>query len=124
MPTTRRDTGLSWRGGARAPGATAAGAPAWGPPGGSLLPRGVAAVDNGRGIAGLAPSARLLIAKVVRGDGKVSPQAEAQAIRWVVSRGARVVNVSLAGPRDPSDGKASGFSPIEQRAVDFATRHG
>src|ERR1051325_7783657 len=40
-----------------------------------------AAVDNGRGIAGLAPSARLLIAKVVRDDGTVSPSVEAQAIR-------------------------------------------
>jgi thermitase len=83
-----------------------------------------ATVDNGRGIAGLSPSARLLIAKVVRSDGTVSPKAEAQAIRWAVGRGARVINVSLAGPRDPSDGKHSGFSMIEQRAVDYATRHG
>jgi len=83
-----------------------------------------AAIDNGRGIAGLAPSARLLIAKVVRNDGSVSPQAEAQAIRWVVARGARVINVSLAGARDPQDGKNSGFSAVEQRAVDFATARG
>jgi hypothetical protein len=83
-----------------------------------------AAIDNGRGIAGLAPSARLLIAKVVRNDGTVSPQAEAQAIRWAVGRGARVVNVSLAGARDPSDGVNDGFSAVEQRAVDYATAHG
>ena len=31
-----------------------------------------AAIDNGRGIAGLAPSARLIVAKVVRDDGSVS----------------------------------------------------
>ena len=83
-----------------------------------------AAVDNGRGIAGLAPSARLLVAKVVRNDGTVSPRVEAQAIRWVVARGARVVNVSLGGVRDPQDGQNSGFSPVEQRAVDFAVAHG
>lgn len=83
-----------------------------------------ATVDNGRGIAGLAPSARLLIAKVVRSDGTVSPRAEAQGIRWVVSRGARVVNVSLAGARDPNDGINDGFSVVERRAVDYATAHG
>jgi subtilisin family serine protease len=83
-----------------------------------------ASVDNGRGISGMAPSARLLIAKVVRDDGTVSPAAEAQAIRWVVARGARVVNVSLGGVRDPQDGQNSGFSPVEQRAVDFAVAHG
>jgi len=83
-----------------------------------------AAVDNGRGIAGLAPSARLLIAKVVRSDGTVSPRAEAQAIRWAVSRGARVVNVSLAGARDPSDGQYDGYSAVEKRAVDYATAQG
>jgi subtilase family protein len=83
-----------------------------------------AAVDNGRGMAGLAPSARLLIAKVVRNDGTVSPRAEAQAIRWVVARGARVINVSLGGVRDPEDGRNSGFSPVEQRAVDWAIAHG
>ncbi len=83
-----------------------------------------ATIDNGRGIAGLAPSARLLIAKVVRSDGTVSPRAEARAIRWVVSRGARVVNVSLAGARDPNDGINDGFSAIEQRAVNYATARG
>jgi hypothetical protein len=83
-----------------------------------------AVVDNARGIAGLAPSARLLIAKVVRDDGRVSPRVEAQAIRWAVDRGARVVNVSLGGVRDPQDRRHSGFSRVEQRAVDYATAHG
>ena len=83
-----------------------------------------AAVDNGRGIAGLSPSARLLIAKVVGDDGTVSPSVEAQAIRWVVARGARVVNVSLGGVRDPQDGQHSGFSPVEQRAIDYAVAQG
>ena len=49
-----------------------------------------AAVDNGRGIAGLAPSAHLVVAKVVRADGSVSTWAEAKAIRW-----ARVCNSRL-----------------------------
>jgi hypothetical protein len=84
-----------------------------------------AAVDNGRGIAGLAPSARLLVAKVVRDDdGTVSPKAEARAIRWAVKHDARVINVSLGSVRDPEDSGNSGFSWIEQRAVNFATAHG
>src|SRR5438067_2480208 len=48
-----------------------------------------AAIDNSRGIAGLAPPARLLIAKVVDENGQVAPRAEARAIRWSVRRGAR-----------------------------------
>jgi hypothetical protein len=83
-----------------------------------------AAIDNSRGIAGLAPSARLLIAKVVGEDGSVSPRSEARAIRWAVRHGARVINVSLGGIRDPQDPLHSGFSPVEQRAIDFATRSG
>ena len=83
-----------------------------------------AAIDNSRGIAGLAPSARLLIAKVVDENGQVSPRSEARAIRWSVRHGARVVNVSLGGIRDPQDPKHSGFSPAEQRAIDYATRNG
>jgi subtilisin family serine protease len=83
-----------------------------------------AAVDNARGIAGVAPSARLLIAKVVRDDGTVSPRVEAEAIRWAVDRGARVVNVSLGGIRDPADRRHSGFSRVEQRAVNYATSRG
>jgi subtilisin family serine protease len=83
-----------------------------------------AAVDNGRGIAGLAPSARLVVAKVVRDDGSVSTWAEAHAIRWAVREGARVINISLGGIRDPGDPNHSGYSWVEQRAVDYATSHG
>jgi len=83
-----------------------------------------ATIDNSRGIAGLAPSAKLLIAKVVNPDWSVQPKAEAHAIRWSVRRGARVINISLGGIRDPQDPKHSGFSPVEQRAIDYATAQG
>jgi len=92
---------------------------------GTFVAGEIAAVaDNGRGIAGLAPSAKLLIAKVVRDDGTVSTRAEARAIRWAVRRGARVINISLGSVRDPEDGYDSGFSWVEQRAVNYATAHG
>jgi hypothetical protein len=64
------------------------------------------------------------VAKVVRDDGTVSPRTEAKAIRWAVNLGAKVINISLGGVRDPADRHHSGFSLVEQRAVEYATAHG
>src|SRR6476659_6821056 len=83
-----------------------------------------ALTDNGLGIAGLAPPARLLVAKVVRDDGSISPRAEASAIRWAVRSGAKVINLSLGGTRDPADPSVDGFSYQERRAIDYAVRNG
>jgi len=83
-----------------------------------------AAADNSVGIAGLAPPARLVVAKVVRDDGTIPPRAEARAIRWAVDQGARVVNLSLGSTRDPSDPSVDGYSVVEQRAIEYAVRHG
>ena len=92
---------------------------------GTFVAGEIAAIaDNNAGIAGLAPPARLVVAKVVRDDGTIPPKAEAQAIRWAVRQGARVVNLSLGSTRDPSDPDVDGFSPVEQRAVEYAVRHG
>jgi Subtilase family len=82
-----------------------------------------ALTDNGRGIAGLAPPARLLVAKVVRADGSVPPRAEARAIRWAVRAGARVINLSLGSLRSPV-GSEDGFSYVEERAVEDAVANG
>jgi hypothetical protein len=83
-----------------------------------------AGLDNGEGIAGLAFSAQLLIAKVVRADGSISLEAEAQAIRWAVDQGARVINLSIGGVRDPADKSQDTFSPEEAGAVEYAVRSG
>ncbi len=83
-----------------------------------------ALTDNGLGIAGLAPPARLLIAKVVRDDGTIPPRAEARAIRWAVRSGAKVINLSLGSLRDPTDPSVDGFSYAERRAIDYAVRSG
>ena len=45
-----------------------------------------AGVDNGIGIAGLAPSAELLVAKVVTKSRAIPVDAEAKAIRWAVEQ--------------------------------------
>jgi Subtilase family len=83
-----------------------------------------AALNNDEGIAGIAFPAELLVAKVVRADRSISLEAEAQAIRWAVDRGARVINLSLGGLRDPTNADRDTFSPLEADAVDYAARHG
>ena len=83
-----------------------------------------ASLNNGEGIAGMAFPAQLLIAKVVRRDGVVPLEAEARAIRWAVDRGAKVINLSLGGIRDPRDPTRDSFSPLEASAVEYAIRKG
>ena len=83
-----------------------------------------ARIDNQEGIAGLAFPAQLLVAKVVRYDGVVPLEAEARAIRWAVDHGARVINLSLGGMRDPFDASRDSYSPLEASAVAYAIRRG
>jgi len=83
-----------------------------------------AGVDNGIGIAGLAPSAELLVAKVVTGSRAIPVEAEARAIRWAVENGARVINMSLGGLRDPLDPARDSFSRLEADAVAYAVSNG
>jgi hypothetical protein len=83
-----------------------------------------AAPDNGIGIAGMAFPAQLVIAKVVAPDGDLPLDAETKAIRWAADQGARVINLSLGGVRDPLDPKLDTYSPLEQAAIDYAIRKG
>ncbi len=70
---------------------------------------GVIAADanNGQGIVGVAPDAELLALKACWPDPPGSRQAVcnsytlAQAVDFAVREGAQVLNLSLAGPRDP-----------------------
>jgi len=83
-----------------------------------------AALNNAVGIAGVGFPANLLVAKIVRSDGTISPDAEAKAIRWAVDKGARVINMSFGGVRVPGDPTSDTFSPLEAAAVRYAVRNG
>jgi subtilisin family serine protease len=79
---------------------------------------------NDLGIAGLAFNAQLMVAKVVRADGEVPVKSEVAAIRWAVDNGARVINLSLGGVRDPLHAQRDSYSPLEAAAVQYAYSRG
>ncbi|HET9243522.1 MAG TPA: S8 family serine peptidase [Gaiella sp.] len=83
-----------------------------------------AELDNATGIAGLAPGAELLVAKVVSPGGTIAVEAEAKAIRWAVDNGARVINISLGGLRDPRRPSRDTYSRLEEEAVRYAVQRG
>jgi serine protease len=83
-----------------------------------------AQTNDGVGIAGLAPAAELLVAKVVGPERSIPVEAEAKAIRWAIASGARVVNMSLGGVRDPGDPSRDTYSQLEADAVAYAVSRG
>ena len=83
-----------------------------------------AQTNDGLGIAGLAPPAELLVAKVVGPDRSIPVEAEAKAIRWAVANGARIINMSLGGLRDPGNPGRDTYSRLEADAVAYAVSKG
>ena len=84
----------------------------------------VAANLDGQGAVGIAYSAQLLIAKVTKADGTIPLDAEVAAIRWAADSGARVINLSLSGVRDPVRRNRDTFSAEEASAVAYAYAKG
>jgi serine protease len=58
----------------------------------------VAGRNNGYGIAGIAPLAKVMPIKMTDRQGNSDPHDVALGIRWAVAHGARVINTSLAYP--------------------------
>jgi subtilisin family serine protease len=74
---------------------------------------GIAAAvrGNGVGVAGIAPDAELVVAKVVTASGLATVADVVAGIKWVVDHGARVVNLSLESP-------AMTFAGVRARAIE------
>ena len=91
---------------------------------GTFVAGEIAANLDTQGIVGIAYTSQLLIAKVVKPDGTIPLQAEAAAIRWAADQGARVINLSLGGVRDPLHPNRDTYSAIEANAVAYAYAKG
>lgn len=83
-----------------------------------------AAINNNEGIAGMAFPAQLVIAKIARSDQTIDVRDEAQAIRWAVDVGARVINLSIGGLRNPFNPRVDTFSRAEANAIEYAVKKG
>ncbi len=91
---------------------------------GTFVAGEIAANLDTQGIVGIAYTSQLLIAKVVKADGTIPLEAEASAIRWAADQGARVINLSLGGVRDPVHPNRDTYSPLEASAVAYAFSKG
>lgn len=83
-----------------------------------------AAINNNEGIAGMAFPAQLVIAKIAHPDQTIDVRDEAEAIRWAVDVGARVINLSIGGLRDPFNSRLDTFSQVEADAINYAVKRG
>jgi Subtilase family len=83
-----------------------------------------AALNNNEGIAGMAFPAQLVVAKIARSDQTIDVRDEAEAIRWAADVGARVINLSIGGLRDPFNPRRDTFSRVEADAISYAVRRG
>ena len=85
---------------------------------------GIAAAnkDNGIGIAGVAPDAQLVVARVFQGDSAELDDVNA-GIKWVVDQGARIVNLSL-GEASLLGGLLGGSSGSLNEGVEYAWSRG
>lgn len=71
--------------------------------------------DNGVGIAGINPHAKIMVLKAVNNFGNTRASYLAEAIVYAVDNGAQVINLSVGGPHR---------SRMEQAAIDFAHQEG
>jgi subtilisin family serine protease len=58
----------------------------------------IAAAQNGRGVVGVAPEARIMTVKVLDANGAGNMGAVADGISYAAANGARIINLSLGGP--------------------------
>jgi len=78
--------------------------------------------DNGKGVAGVAPDAQLVVAKAMNAQGGGTGNDVTAGIKWVVDHGAKVVNLSVGDPAQPITALISENELKE--GVDYAWSHG
>ena len=90
---------------------------------GTLIAGEIVAVASAAAADPTRPSpVQLLIGQITSG-GAIEPVTEARAIYWAVHEGARVINLSLGGLRDPKSPALDTYSPVEAAAVRYAIAH-
>ena len=82
-----------------------------------------AVTNNGRGIAAVAPDARVLVVKVLDGQGSGFDSDVANGIRWSVDHGATAVNVSIGPDVALGAGVATPQTSDIPDAVHYAATH-
>ena len=82
-----------------------------------------AATDNGIGIAGVAPDAKVMPVKVLE-DGSGAFEDIASGIRWAADNGADVINMSLGGTQGLQALVITGLLTDVQDAIDYAVSKG
>jgi subtilisin family serine protease len=71
--------------------------------------------NNGAGIAGINPHARIMVLRALNTFGHTRASYVARAIVYAADNGARVINLSVGGP---------GLTEVEREAVRYATQKG
>ncbi len=71
--------------------------------------------NNGAGIAGINPRARIMVLKALNNFGHSRASYVAEAIAYAADHGARVINLSVGGP---------GTTEVEREAIRYAWRKG
>lgn len=85
----------------------------------------VAAVaDNATGVAGVAPSTKVLPLKVIDARGIATTADFVDAVRYASDKGAKVINVSLGDVLDPAVPSDAAEIALLQAAVDYARSKG
>jgi len=74
--------------------------------------------NNGIGVEGVAPGARVLVVRVLGDDGSGTIDDVASGIRWAADHGADVINLSLGSDNPLSSGGDNG-GPLD-RSIDYA----
>ena len=75
----------------------------------------MATPDNGVGITGVNPNARIMVLRALDSFGLTRPSFVAAAINYAVDNGARIINLSVGGTGDPE---------ITRTALDYAQANG